>query len=79
MIDIYVGGDQGLDRIQGRLDGQAFSRGFAFGRGFSTLEQAAIDQQAVLGAHQQLVAGTGDHVLGAMVRDVGAIHMVDPC
>jgi hypothetical protein len=42
------------------------------------VSQAAIDQQAALGVHQQLVAGASDAALGAVVQDVGVIHVVAP-
>lgn len=79
VIDMHVGGDQGLDRIQEELDGPSIGRGFALGRGFRALEQAAVDQPAVLGAHQQLMAGAGHAVFGAVVEDVGVVHVIDPC
>src|SRR5690606_39486875 len=43
----------------------------AFGRGFFALEQAAVDEQAVLLVHAQLMAGAGDAVPGTMVDDLG--------
>lgn len=76
MVDMHMGGDHGLDRIQGKLNDQSIGSGLAFDRGFRALEQAAVDQQAVPGVHQQLMAGTGDAVFGAMVKDVGGIHVI---
>ncbi|MNG21924.1 hypothetical protein D3C84_1063480 [compost metagenome] len=70
-----MGGDQGLDRVHEKVDSQAISPGFAFRRSFRALEQAAVDQQTVLGIHLQLVTGAGDALMG----EIGVNHVLYLC
>lgn len=48
VIDMHMGGNRGLDCLQGKLDGQAIGSGVALARYFRPLEQTAIDQKTVL-------------------------------
>src|SRR5690606_1996469 len=60
VVDVHVGGDQGANAVEGEVDGQVVGAGPAFDGGFRALEQAAVDQQAVLVVHVELVAGASD-------------------
>lgn len=69
VVDMYVGGDQRLDGIDGELDVQPIGTSAAAGGGFRALEQAAVDQHAGALVHVQLVAGARHAVGGAVVLD----------
>src|SRR5690606_15721066 len=56
VIDVDVGGNQGSDSADVKVDVLTLA---AVIRLF-TLEQATVDQQAVVGVYMQLVAGTGN-------------------
>lgn len=69
MVDVYMGRNQCLDGIQRKTDGQTGCSVSPIGGGLRSLEQAAIDQQAVLRIHEQLMAGAGDAVGGAVMEN----------
>ncbi|WP_137885653.1 hypothetical protein [Pseudomonas sp. 2FE] len=70
--------DQCLDHILGKFDEQTIGVNFVFSGGFRPLEQAAVNQQPVLGIHQELTAGAGHAVLDSTVQDAGIVHGVGP-
>src|SRR5690606_1551421 len=74
VVDVHVGGDQGANAVEGEVDGQVVGAGAAFGSGFRALEQAAVDQQAVLVVHVELMAGASDAFPGAVVVDMRVQH-----
>lgn len=68
MIDMYMGDDQGQDRLDGELDLETVVAG-ALGGGFGALEEAAVDEDRLAVAELEFVAGTGDACGGAVVED----------
>ncbi|MCY1366305.1 hypothetical protein D9M69_531970 [compost metagenome] len=74
MVHVYVGQHQGFQGGNVEVDAQLVGIGSPIGGGFRALEKAAIHQQAVLVIHQQLMAGAGYAVGGAVVLDVRVTH-----
>ena len=78
VINVLMGSDQCLDSLQGKPDDLATSARLARGRDFRALEQTAIDQQPVAGAHHPLEAGAGHTAFGAMMQDTEVFHGSNP-
>lgn len=70
MVDVDVGGDQGLDAVEFEFDGQAMGSSSLNGA-FHALKQTAVDQQTVFGAQPELMAGAGNALRGAVMLDEG--------
>lgn len=77
MVGMHMGNDQRVNAIQGEFNtlmvGPRTKR-----RGIGALKKPAVDQQAAVLRHMQLVAGTGYPILGAMMGDVRVLHRLIP-
>ena len=74
VIDMHMGGNQGLDASKGKINRQLLSVGSAIRRGLGTLKQTTINQQAVLGVHLQLVTRACHANNGAVMQDLWVVH-----
>jgi hypothetical protein len=68
VVDVHVGDDQGTHVLDRKLDFVA--RRLVVSAGFRALEEAAIDQDGVVGIDLKAVATAGGAVGGAVVEDV---------
>ena len=69
VVDVHMGCHQRADGGDVKVDVRPGGAGLAVGRDFGTLEQTAVDQQAMRVVRDQLMAGAGDAVPGTMVED----------
>src|SRR5690606_9482277 len=74
MVDMDMGRNQRMNAIEGKFDIQSVCAGLALGRDFRTLKQPAVDQQAVLRVHVQLMAGASHAISRAVMENLGVVH-----
>ena len=77
MVGMHMGDDQGANALERELDELVIGSCTAW-RCLGALEEPAVDQHAAVLRDMQLVAGTGNAILGAMMGDAGVLHRLIP-
>lgn len=75
MIGVHMGDDQGTDAIQREVDYLMIGSGAMSGC-VCSLEKAAVDENAAVSRHVQLVAGAGYAVMRTVVGDIRVVHQL---
>lgn len=75
MVGMHMGDDQGANAVERKLDDLVVSPCSVRG-GVGALEQAAVDKDAAVLRHVQLMTGTSYAVLGAVMGDLRVFHQL---